>query len=189
MDESKPRPAASLNGAKWIASDARKLMAQDIIDGFIPTEGKINSKEIYDTLYRDHPFFANFPFDKVRYDNRLKTLRNQVGSFKRWADFDSKAIEHDLQIYPHQNDIRGEPRWEGSEAQALLIQDVANKVHVGKKPSELQMMEGREAYQQFSLKKFRKHLDQLQQDEKVYVDNGHKYTKNVIGNEEFSRIH
>ena len=163
-------------------------MAQDIIDGYVPTTGPVNSLSLYKSLWEGHPFFADFPYDRTRYDRRLKTLRNQVENFKKWADYDSKALDADLQLYPNETDIRGEPRWAGSEAQAMLKEDVANKVHVGMKPKDLRLMPGKEEYQKFSLTKFRKHLDQAIQDEKAYVDNGHKYSKNIIGNKEYSRI-
>ena len=108
--------------------------------------------------------------------------------FKKWANYDEKALQADRLVYPIKDkDIRGEPRWEGSQAQALLKEDVANKIHENMEPKELRQMAGREAYQQFSLTKFRKHLDQAKQDEKQYVDNGHKYTRNVIGDEDLSR--
>lgn len=186
--EKKIRPPATLNGASWGDSNAKKLMAQDLIDGFIPLEGPVNTEELFNRLYADHPFFDNFPFDKTRYDARLRTLRTQVVNFKKWADYDAKAILEDFKVYPPDRvNVRGELRFDGSEAQALLKADVANKLYETMKPKEL--WQSREEYHtKFSLKKFRKHLDQMKESEKRYVDNGKKYTKNVIGNKEFSRL-
>ena len=179
-------PPATLNGAQWISSDARKLMAQDTLDGCTPLEGPVDPEEIYHRLCHNHAFFANFPFDKIRHDARLKTLRNQVRTFKKWATHDDKALQADRQTHPFKKDIRGNPRWEGSEAQALLKEDVKNKVHENMTPQELRL--SREACQHFTVSKFRKHLDQAKQDEKAHVDNGHRHSKNGIGDANLSRI-
>ena len=90
---SRERPPATLNGAKWISSDARKLMAQDILDGYIPLEGPVDIEDLYNRLYSDHPLFTDFPFDKKRYADRLKTLRTQVYQFKKWANYNEKALQ------------------------------------------------------------------------------------------------
>ena len=160
-------------------------MAQDILDGCTPIEGPVNSKELHKTLCADHPLFATFPFDTSRHDRRLKTLRDQVYQFKKWADYDETDLQANLLVCPIKEDIGGDPRWDGSEAQELLKADVADKACENMKPKDLRMT--REACVQFSLKKFRKHLDQAKQDEKACVDNGHKYSKNVIGNKDLSR--
>lgn len=183
----KARPPATLNGAKWGSSDAKKLMAQDIIDGLIPEEGPVDIDEVYKTLYEGHELFKNFPYNRERYKARLDTLRTAVKTFKYWADFDAKAIASDLLICPPSaKNIRGEPRWEGSAAQEQLEEDVAAGLDAGMKPKEMQ--ETREVYQEFSLTKFRKHLDQVRQARKSYVDNGKKYKKNVHGSKELSRL-
>ena len=136
--ETKDRPPATLNGASWGDSDAKKLMAQDIIDGFIPQEGPVNTEELFNRLYVGHPFFENFPFDKTRYDARLRSLRTQVATFKKWADYDSKAISEDFKVYPPDRvNVRGEIRFDGSQAQASLKNDVANKLYETMTPTEL----------------------------------------------------
>ena len=62
----KPKPKATLNNADWKSSDAKKLMAQDVIDGLIPLTGHVDVREMYDSLYKDHPLFKNFPFVQDR---------------------------------------------------------------------------------------------------------------------------
>jgi hypothetical protein len=183
----KERVPAALNGAKWGSSDAKKLMAQDIIDGLIPKEGPVDIDQVYKTLYAGHKLFANFPYSRERYKARLDSFRKTVKTFKYWGDFDSKAIASDLLICPPSAfDVRGEPRWEGSAAQEQLEEDVAAGLDVGKTPMELHKT--RALYQEFSLTKFRKHLDQMRQARKSYVDNGKKYTKNIHGSKELSRL-
>ena len=181
------KPPATLNGAKWISSDARKLMAQDIIDGLIPEEGPVDVDELWKNLYAEHELFVNFPYSKERYKARLDTLRKAVKTFKYWADFDSKAIASDLLICPpSEKDVRGDPRWEGSAAQEQLEEDVILGLDVGKTPMELRAT--RAMYQEFSVTKFRKHLDQVKQTRKSYVENGKKYKKNIHGSKELSRL-
>jgi DNA repair exonuclease SbcCD nuclease subunit len=56
----------------------------------------------------------------------------------------------------------GEPRWEGSLAQAQLKKDVEEKYQVGKKPKELweDNGENRESYRDYPLQVFRDHIYQ-----------------------------
>ena len=54
--------------------------------------------------------------------------------------------------------MRGEPCWEGSDAQNLLKQDVDNGLHLQLKPKQLR--ETRSEYKLFGVRKFQKHIDQ-----------------------------
>jgi hypothetical protein len=161
------RPPASLNRAEWRTSKAKDLVAQDIIDGNIPLEGDINPEEIFQRLYADNPLFSNFPFDKTRYKDRIERLRNAIGRLQHWAAFDSEKVLEDIAKHtPHNKNIRGELRWDGSEAQQLLKQDVEQGRHLQLKPRELR--ETREEYKVFGLRVFQKHIDQQKQALKAY---------------------
>lgn len=179
------RPPATLNDAKWKTSKAKEKMAQDMIDGKIPLEGKIDSKEIYDRLYAKNTLFKDFPYDKVRYDRRMKTLRGAILRLQHWADYDNKAIVEDLQKYPKKaTNIRGEPRWEGSAAEKFLKKDVDDGLHLGKDLKELWAT--RDEYKAFTKTVFRKHIDQEKQSRKTYKDGGKRYTRNIYGNKDLS---
>ena len=162
-------------------------MAQDIFDGHIPGgDGPIDYDEIHNRLYRDHPLFANFPYDRTRFKARLDPLRQIVGKLKRWSDFDADALAQDRTKHPAPNqDIHGEPRWDGSEAQRLLKLDIDHGNHVGKKPREIHA--SKEEYKAFGLTKFRKHLDQEIESRKPRKGGKRQYKKNNYGDKNLSR--
>jgi hypothetical protein len=139
-------------------------------------------------LYKDHELFKNFPFVKERYQDRINTLRTAIKRSYTWAEYDNKAVVEDLEKHPlKQSNVKGEPRWEGSEAQRLLKLDVDNGVHLQAnydKPSKLR--DSREAYKEFGKEKFWKHLYQEIKSRKGHVGN-HKYTRNVFGRKDLSR--
>lgn len=158
-NSSSNRPSPTLNGAQWQGSKAKDQVAQDMIDNRIPLTGPLNTKEIYDRLYANDPNFKNFPYIKERYDSRFKTLRTSLTQLYKEAEYDNKAIEEDLKkIPPAESNIKGELRWDGSPAQALLKEDIDNKLHEGLKPSELR--ETRDEYKMFNKTVFRKHIYQ-----------------------------
>ena len=190
-NQPKKKPPATLNNAVWKSSDARHLIAQDIIDGRIPPLGTpINPTEIFYRLYGDdHPYFKNFPFDHERYKTRIESLRETVDSLGYWAKFDDQALLHDLALRgpPATHNIRGQLRWDGSAAQGLLKADVANKAHVGVRPKVL--WQSRPEYQLFDLTVFRKHIDQCKQAEKEWgqTPGQSKHNKRKVGGEEYKR--
>ena len=157
-------------------------MAQDILDELIPLDGDIDSKEIYDRLYKDHPFFKDFPYNKPRYDERIKSTIVAVKRTYKWAAYDNKAVAKDLEKYPP-----NEGRWDGSAAQRLLKEDFDDNKHLAyAKPSDFR--ETRPEYKLFTKVEFRKHVDQEKQSRKVYKGGANKrYTKRVIGDKSMSR--
>jgi len=183
----KPKLPATLNNAKWLGSKAKDQIAQDIIDGLIPSEGKINVKEIFGTMYKDNPLFKDFPWNEERYVDRIQSLRTGIATHYKWAEQDRKAVIEDLKNHPPPPaNIRGELRWEGSDAQRLLKQDVDEDRHKDLSPSGLR--ETRPEYKLFTRKVFTKHIDQEKQDRKEFNDNGKRYKKNHFGDKALSRI-
>jgi hypothetical protein len=71
-----PKPPATLNGANWISSEAKEIMAQDIIDGHIEPDPKVavDVHEMYKKLYAHRAEFKDFPFIEERYKDRLDKL-------------------------------------------------------------------------------------------------------------------
>jgi len=184
------RPPATLNGAVWRTSEAKQLMAQDIIDKLVPIEGVIDSEELYNRMYVNQPEFKNFPFDKVRYDGRIDRLRAAIKRLKYWAVYDAAAVARDRALHPPPAvNIRGQLRWNGSEAQKLLKIDIANGLHEQMAPRFLRMT--KDEYKEFELPVFRKHIDQTKQALKPF---GRKtpgqinHNKRKLGNKDKSRI-
>ena len=185
------RPPAALNGALWRFSDARQILAQDLIDGVVPLEGDVDSEDLYNNLWADKAAFANFPFDRERYDDRIKSMRQQVKGAQDSAALDHANLMKDCLKYPARaTNIQGKPRWHGSEAEWLLKIDLANEKHLeeGYKPSKLWLT--RPAYTIFSVTVFRKHVNQTLHNAKPFPETDDRRTKNknALGKKEESRL-
>lgn len=182
-------PPAALNGALWRFSKARDQVAQDLIDGIVPLEGPVDSEDIFNSLWADNDNFKNFPFDRERYDDRIRSMRRQVKDAQDYAAMDHAAICKDRLVYPVKTTTsKGKPRWKGSFAERVLISDVANNLHIGKKPKEL--YESRPAvYGAFELAVFRGQLDQLREKLKPYDKRpGQCKPKNKLGDKDASQL-
>lgn len=143
--EKKPTP--------WEHSEEKKLLRQDILDGKVPSTMKP----------RDAYNMRNGICKKYKQTNFTTSLRNLRESLKKnqeKADSDSAALAHDRQLHPKGNetcDGCGYPRWEGSEAERLLKDDIANGRHEGLKPLQFRLT--RQCYQAFPAKVFRNHVE------------------------------
>ena len=183
------RPPAALNGALWRFSKARNQVAQDLIDGIIPMEGPIDSADIFTNLWAANPHFRNFPFDRERYDTRIASMRRQVQDAQDYAATDHAAIVKDRLVYPVKTTTsKGKPRWRGSYAERVLKMDIANNLHVGKKPKQLYNSRPT-VYGAFDLKVFRGHLDQEREKLKPFDKRpGQCKNKPKLGDKELSRL-
>ena len=194
-ERKQPRPPATLNGADWKTSKAKMLVSQDIIDGLVPVTGPYDVEALFNQYYKDHEYFANFPFDQQRYTDRIDRLRKAIGKLKHWADYDDEALKDDLLVYlPKQTNVRGESRWEGSEAERLLKLDIDNGVHLepGYAPKKLYNTTDHFEFRKFHLSTFRKHVRQeiisrKTFDEKTIKKRHGKYKVGRYGNKEMQR--
>jgi hypothetical protein len=146
MPESEqPKPSV-----KWQDSRAKKKLTKDILSGKVPPEWK--PKRVLATrpeLYK--PYEKNF-------GNNLRNLRKALIMQQDRADEDDAAVQHDLGLYPRlPADARGYPRWDGSAAQQLLIQDVKEGRHVVKAKA---LQQTRAEYKDYPLKVFADHVHQ-----------------------------
>jgi hypothetical protein len=93
------------------------------------------------------------------FKSRLKSLVGAIKKEKTWALNEELALAHDRALFPvPTHNYRGEPRWDGSEVQRLLKQDVAAGVHNEKTPTEFYT--SRPEYQVYPLQTFREHIYQ-----------------------------
>ena len=98
----------------------------------------------------------------------LKALKVSVRSLSR----EMAALAHDRKIHPKRaHNDRGEPRWEGSEAERLLQQDVKDGKDKTMKPHDLWF--SHEEYQKYPKDVFRGHIYQERRCQKFlhYVKN------------------
>jgi hypothetical protein len=138
----------------WKDSDAKRLLVQDLMSGEIPLDP--NEMEPA-TVYLQRPEFADFRYERFR--DRLRFLRAQIHASKHHASSDSAKLAHDRQIYPKKsNNHRGEPRWEGSDAEQLLKRDMDEGKNTSVTP--LEFYQSRNEYKNYPLTVFRKHIDQ-----------------------------
>lgn len=185
--DGKERPPASLNKAVWRYSKAKDKIAQDIIDGLIPRSGPIDVTKLFYELYEDNPLFKDFPFDKDRYQTRIKTIREAIDRRYDWAKQDHTSIQNDNALHPKKaTNVRGEKRWDGSDAQRLLKIDMEAGIHEQMSPQELHNSRP-EYYEDFSLKVFRKHIEQAKQSAKKFK-NDRKRKKGHFGDKTLSTI-
>ena len=98
---------------------------------------------------------------------RLRTLKLHVAGGKTRAEKDAKAFELFRKYHPRAaTDRRGDPFWDGSEAQQLLNLDIDNNKH--KEMTPLQLYQSREEYRQWKLEVFRGHIHQ-EKDTRKYL--------------------
>ena len=173
MMASPDRPPATLNGADWGRSDAKHLMVQDMIDGLVPCDKPIKDiTRLYNDMYAHQPEFKNFPFDAVRYKDRVGRIQKTVKRLKWAAAYDKECLDEARKKYPQQSHgPTGTILWEGSEAARLLEIDMAAGKHLvpNFKPGDL--WETKDEYKKFTKRRFSKRIDQKKEAAKPYGEN------------------
>ena len=140
---------------KWRDSEAKKFLQQDLISGDIPLDSSTLAPQ---EVYLQRTAFADFgEYDK--FPARLRGLRSQITDKNNRGASDSIALAHDRRIFPKPtHNGRGEPRWEGSDAERLLKLDIDEGKHKTMQPKELHQSRGE--FQNYKLKLFREHIYQ-----------------------------
>jgi hypothetical protein len=162
------RPPASLNDADWGSSDAKHLIVQDMMDGIVPYNQKIKDIEkLYHDMYAHQPEFRDFPFDLIRYRDRINRIQKAVARLKWAADYDEACLKAAREKHPKPtHGPTGKILWEDSEAATWIKIDFEAGKHLNMKPSELR--ETRDCYKLFSKRRFSKRLDQMKEAAKPY---------------------
>jgi hypothetical protein len=157
---------------KWSKSKGKELLFQDLLQGRISIEGtRGDATEI--CALRDE-YGANDPNERRKFPARLRSARKQVKQMKGQAEIDRMALAHDRLLYPEKEvNSHGEPRWDKSEAQRLLVIDIDEEKHEYMSPME--MYNERIEYQEYSLEVFRGHIYQEVERRKFFAQYGAKY--------------
>ena len=93
------------------------LLRQDILDGKIVDS--LKPKKVFEM----RPEYK--PYGIVNFRSNLRSLRASIKDNIAKADSDSAALAHDRRIRPlPAQTSKGYPRWDGSDAQRLLKEDV-----------------------------------------------------------------
>lgn len=141
----------TVNDVRWEKSEAKRLLAIDIINGSITPDMP------WQDTYLFRPEYAETEFGK--WYGRLRRLQKHISDAKVRAAEDEDGFKNDRLKFPVQeHDHRGFLRWEGSAAQSWMKIDIAAGRHKLVKPKEL--YNERQAYQQFPLDVFREHIYQ-----------------------------
>ena len=118
-------------GDKW---GWEKSWAKEILRTAI-SNGDITLAHTYDEIHSWHTEVE--ATDRKKLPGRVCGLRDQVSADKKAADSDEIALLHDRALYPTPTEnFRGEPRWQGSEAEKKLKEDIAAGVHLTMTPAE-----------------------------------------------------
>ena len=147
-----------LKGLKWEHHPLREFLLNLLIENKIPVDHTImGPREVWDT-YCDNPLFEGLKYGTT-FTRRLLALRKQVGEGKSRADEDLEAfLAAKANHPPPARNHRGEPQWNGSEAQRLLAIDMEMEKNLDLDPWEL--WDSRDEYLEFKLTTFRSHIYQ-----------------------------
>jgi hypothetical protein len=143
---------------KWKKSKARRLLYQDLTDGVVPLADDPNMDVQNILSMREE--YGEYDPDKFR--SRLKSLRDAIRVSNTRADDDFAALETYRTLHKEKVSLfspHGYIEFQGSEAQRLLLKDIADDLHVSM--SKLDLYSSRpEYFNQFPLNVFRDRIYQ-----------------------------
>lgn len=141
------------------SSLARELLHQDVRNGTIPED--MSAAVAFST----RPEFAQFAGARL-FPGRLSAVRKQNQARIDRSASEMEALQHDRRIHPRPTEnYRGEPQWEGSLAQKLLLKDILElEKHTTMKPVEI--WSSRDEYSLFDKDHFRDKIYQIQRTDK-----------------------
>ena len=142
---------------EWGKSAAKQMLKRIFREGKIDPNN-ISADRVWDSHCKGQPAFARMKCDDT-FARRLKTVRDDYMKKVDRRDKDLLAFQRAKQNHPTPAlNSRGEPQWNGSEAQRLLKALVATGGHEGIAPKQL--WQSSEEYQKYSLTSFRDHIYQ-----------------------------
>jgi hypothetical protein len=144
--------------AVWRNSKAQQCLRQLVASGEI--DMILTPKQVWDRFCIPRPEFSGFHYNNKIFPSRLRAIQKQHVEKSRRAEDSSAALAHDRLLLPAPaHNHRGEPRWQGSEAERFLKLDVAENRHQLMKPRQL--YDSRVVYHSnYPLEVFRKHIHQ-----------------------------
>ena len=149
-----PRQAKNPLYIDWIKSQSKQILFEDLRYGRLPLDESVMPAEEAWERYRRHPTFIAEKVIFEQFAKRLKGHREQMALPVRRAEFDAVAVAHDRANHPFPtHNVRGQPNFHLSPAEELLRDNVCNKRHEGKNPSDFQQT--RDEYKVFEKRKFK----------------------------------
>jgi hypothetical protein len=144
----------------WAKSAAKQFLRALFRDGVISTtfEDKNEIEQIWHEHCKELPAFKRITFDDS-FVRRIKAVRDDHLKKVHRCEEDLKAYTAAKLNHPTPAlNWRGEPQWNGSEAQMQLKELIALGKHVGKQPKEL--WNSSNHFKVYTLKSFRDHIYQ-----------------------------
>lgn len=144
----------------WKTSAARDFLFELVSDENFPGPKEIKPRKVFDDYCKDRPEFQHFQdYTAIKFADKLRQARTRANKKKDRATEDAEFLAHDRLIFPEPTiTIHGEPKWKGSNAHKLLIQDIKDGKHKTMKPRLL--YELREEYQDYDPDRFRNRIYQ-----------------------------
>ena len=120
---------------EWEYSATKQLLLGDLRSGAIPLDSESMPPQV---AYMQRPEYVESDPEYKRWTRRLRDLRESVREKNDRAASDSAALAHDRRIHPKPAfNHRGEPPWEGSDAERFLCEDMDAGKHNTMTPKEL----------------------------------------------------
>jgi hypothetical protein len=138
----------------WRNSHAKQLLKKDIVAGCVTSS--MPAEEVYAMRPK---WYKGYKFQNFK--TNLENLHKRMSKDQNRASEDLAACLHEMQIpRPQAAAVAAAayPRWQDSEAEQLLKNDIEAGIGTLIKPEQL--WNSREEYQAFPLTVFRKHIQQ-----------------------------
>lgn len=165
------------NVVDWNLSLARDLLILDV------KEGRITGSTTLKDAHNARPEYMHY--QEAAFKGYLETIIGQMGNKESRAERDDSAVKQFRQLHPKPaTNHRGEPRWEGSAAEAKLKAVVDKGEHKQKDVKPRHLRDTDEDFQAFQPKTFRNHIYQEVKSRKFqnYVkDKAEQKRKNTTG--------
>lgn len=175
-----PKP----NAVPWDENHpARILLYEELLAGKI--DPKMKPKEVYVKYCHTKAFNTWGMQYNDNFGTRLNGLRDIVLEIEKRRDDDAEAFKIYRQLHPRPaTDRKGQPFWDGSQAQEMLNIDMNNNKHKTEKPEKL--WASKALYQQWSLEVFRGHIHQ-ENDTRKYLHTLHLKAEELAEKKKKSR--
>ena len=147
-----------LHGLPWQYHPLRAFLLEKMVLNEFPADDQKFGPQYVWNKYCDAPCFEGMEYDAA-FRRRLLDVRKKFVAGKSRAEDDLKSFmiakkNHPAPLQNH----RGEPQWNGSDAQRLLRLDMDASKHIGIQPMEL--WKSQPEFKLFHLTTFRDHLHQ-----------------------------
>ena len=153
-----------IEGIPWLYHPLRAFLLGKLQQNDFPADYKLMAPFDVWNKYCDDDVFEGMEYDAA-FRRRLLALRKQFQQDNNRANDDFEAFQIAKRNNPAPEiNSKGEPQWNGSDAQRLLEIDIDNKKHKELKPEEL--WGSRDEYQEFFLSTFGDHIYQSVQTRK-----------------------